>query len=267
MNFSNPTFTGLAIVLNLLLACSSPVKDSSKVSAEKPSKSNDTQIDFPTLPIPHSCLDASYVYQPVKNIHSRTSYLDLAADYQPIQQPNGFIQHDFTHDGKLDYLFIEREKKPLNSSKIRLVVCESSRKGYQRRLPHFPIYESESHDFQANSQIIEMTKNGELILTDNRHEHNWGSDSIRRVYRYNTALADFELASQEVTSSSGDGLRSDTYDIFFFSTNRYIRRSTCGGLEEGCKPQNSIGRIIPLKKKPTLYQANNRKPYKALIPD
>jgi len=237
----------------LLLGCKSGIKPSASVNAV-------------SLPIPSFCLDRKRQYQPISTILSRTSYLDKATAYHPIQNKQGFIKQDYNQDGRQDFIFLEQKQG--KSRNIRLVFCQSDRQGYQRRYPPFPIYESDLPDYQASYQKISLI-NAYLQLSDFKHEHNWGSDSTISTYRYNRGLDDFELIRRETNSSSGDGLRSDTEESYFLTTKRFIKKSTCGGLEENCQSRFTIGRIIPTDNPPTLFHSNKHcnKIYKRLITD
>ncbi len=241
-----------------LLLLFSPLLLSGCKSGTKPSAS----VNAVSLPIPSFCLDRKQQYQPISTILSRTNYIDKATAYRPIQNKQGFIKQDYNQDSKQDYIFLERKQE--KSQNIRLVFCQSNKQGYQRRFPPFPIYESDLPDYQTSYQKISL-KNTYLQLSDFRHEHNWGSDSTISTYYYNKALSDFELIRRETNSSSGDGLRSDTEESYFLTTKRFIKKSTCGGLEENCQPRFTIGRIIPTNIIPTLFHRG--KIYKQLLPD
>ena len=236
----------------LLCACHPAVKKAASTNQGK-------------LPIPNPCLDKGEQYQVISKIQSRTSYLDKAHPYKPIQSISGFIKQDYNQDAKDDFIFIERKRD--KSSKLRLIFCESKNHGYQRRLPPFPLYESDLPDFQTSYQQISL-QNNTLTLGDFRHEHNWGSDSTINTYRYNQQLKDFELIRREISSSSGDGLRSDIEESYFLNTRRYIKKSSCGALEDNCHSRYQTGRILALETPPTLFGATpGTKIYKRLIPD
>ena len=235
------------------------------LSACHPIVKKTTSINQGKLPIPPSCLDKRQQYQAITSIQSRSSYLDKARPYKPIQSKSGFIKQDYNQDTKDDFIFIERKRD--KSNKLRLVFCESKRQGYQRKLPPFPLYESDLPDFQTSYQQINL-QNNTLTLSDFRHEHNWGSDSTISTYRYNHQLKDFELMRREISSSSGDGMRSDIEESYFLSTRRYIKKSSCGAMEDNCHSRYQIGRIQALETPPTLFDVTaGTKFYKRLIPD
>ena len=137
----------------LLLGCKSGIKPSASVNAVG-------------LPIPSFCLDRKRQYLPISTILSRTSYMDKATAYQPIQNKQGFIKQDYNQDNKQDFIFLERKQD--KGQNIRLVFCQSNKQGYQRRFPPFPIYESDLPDFQTSFQKISL-KNADLQLSDFRH--------------------------------------------------------------------------------------------------
>ena len=235
----------------LLSACHPVVKKSASTHQGK-------------LPIPPACQDERY--QVITHIQSRISYQDKARPYKPIQNQSGFINQDYNQDAKDDFIFIERKRD--KSKPPRLVFCESNHSGYQRKLPPFPLYESDLPGFQTSYQKISL-HNNTLILSDFRHEHNWGSDSTISTYRYNQQLKDFELIRRQIDSTSGDGLRSDTEESYFLNTRHYIKKSSCGALEDNCRTRYQTGRIQLLDKPPTLFgdATSSIKIYKRLIPD
>jgi hypothetical protein len=131
-----------------------------------------------------------------------------------------------------------------------------------RKVTPFKIHETIKPDFQTISESIQFS-GVVLILTIDKHEHNWGSDREINSYTYDKARKDFILESQERTSSSGDGLRSDSFEFYDLKNRRYEIMNTCGRLEEGCKPFNRSGKIIPTKKPSTLLKPS--KIYQKLI--
>lgn len=217
-------------------------------------------IDF-TKPsnIPSVCKDSTNKFLPIRSILLRSSYNQKAQDYQPIDDPKGFIVADINQDQMLDFLFIER-----SGSNIRLISCLSKNNNNVRRVTPFKVHEMIELDFQTIFESIQF-KAGKLQLFINKHEHNWGSDTETRHYSYNKKNHDFILDRQEVISSSGDGLRSDTYEFFDFVGKRYKKTSTCGYLEEVCQSWKQSGRIILPQSPATLFKAN--KLYARLIPD
>lgn len=223
-----------------------------------------------------SCQDHSGKYLPVKVIQSRTSYLEKASTYQPIKQADGIIANDFTKDGKVDFIFIEKQRKLLENTgritpnKFRLVICESRTDSYLRITPAFTVYESDLPDFQAGWQSIQI-KNDDLILENSYHEHNWGGDRTTNSYQYDAHLKDFAIVKQEITSNSGDGYRSDRYESYDLRKQRYEKIIKCGEFEEGCQSSTSRGKLVPVysKTKATLYRTGFKvgKIYQSLIPD
>ncbi len=209
--------------------------------------------------IPAICKDLKGKYKPIQRILSKGSYNSKPRTYQPIRDPKGFIIADFNHDKRFDLLFIER-----SGSDIRLITCVSHRDSHLRTITPFKVHETIKPDFQTISELIQFIA-GKLVLIVNRHEHNWGSDSETNRYSYNNNAQDFVLVQQEVFSSSGDGLRSDTEEFYDLVSNRYKRSSVCGGMEEGCKSRKSSGRIIPNRIHSTLLKPS--KVYSRLIPD
>lgn len=241
-------YLSFCLLLISLYGCSHPVS----------STSENSQI------IPRACQDQTGKFHRVQTIQSRTSYLEKAYPYSPIKHKKGLIKTDFNHDGKMDYIFIEKEKLTKATPKFRLLICESQGRRYQRKYPPFSIYESDLPDFQATAQSIQM-KQGDLILGTLHHEHNWGSDEETSTYQYNKNLGDFILVKRESVSSSGDGLRSDTYALFDLKTHRYQKQSNCGALEEECKSSKSSGRIVLPKRKANLMKRG--KIYRKLLPE
>lgn len=227
----------------------------------KPSQVSGSILKAPVTlaDIPAFCKDPRGKYKPVKRILSKGSYHSKPKFYQPIQGPKGFIVTDFNHDKVFDLVFLER-----SGTDIRLISCVSSRAGNIRKPTPFKVHETIKPDFQTISETIQY-KAGKLVLTVNKHEHNWGSDSETNRYAYNNKTQDFVLERQEKISSSGDGMRSDTEAFYDLVSNRYKRSNVCGSMEEGCKPQKSSGRIVPHKPRSTLHKP--AKVYGRLIPD
>jgi hypothetical protein len=198
--------------------------------------------------IPSICRDPSRNFKPVTHILSRGSYNSKASSYSPIVNTKGFISEDFNNDKVIDYIFIERTNKH-----IQMVSCVSDKNKLNRKITPFRIHETIEPDFQTISESIQLSGKG-LILIINKHEHNWGSDGEINFYTYSKAHKDFILETQERTSSSGDGLRSDTFEFHDLKNRRYEIINTCGKLEEDCKPFSRSGRIIPAKKSSTLLK-------------
>jgi len=199
------------------------------------------------------CFDHQNKFKPVLTIRSRTSYLEKAYDYRPVESAKGFIAWDFTLDGKLDYIFIEKmitdeeNKQTYDSSKIRLVICGSNTKkdkavNYARIMPHFSLYESYLPDFQAESYKISVVAK-KLIIRRNYHEHNWGSDETINTYLYDTNRKDFYLAHQDISSTSGDGYRNDIFESYDHVLGIYSKKHSCGAYVGPCKPLNITGRF------------------------
>jgi hypothetical protein len=198
--------------------------------------------------IPSICRDLNRNFKPVTHILSRGSYNSKASSYSPIVNSKGFIAEDINNDKVIDYIFIERTKKH-----IQMVSCVSDKKKLNRKVTPFKIHETIEPDFQTISEFIQFS--GEvLILTIDKHEHNWGSDREINSYTYSNLHKDFILEAQERTSSSGDGLRSDTFEFYDLKNRRYEIINTCGRLEEGCKSFNKSGKIIPAQKPSTLLK-------------
>ncbi len=198
--------------------------------------------------IPSICRDSSGSFKPVTHILSKGSYNSKATSYPPIVSPNGFIAEDFNHDKVTDFIFIERTKK-----RIQMVTCVSDKNKLMRKVTPFKIHETIKPDFQTISESIQYS-GVVLILTIDKHEHNWGSDREINSYTYSNIHKDFILEAQERTSNSGDGLRSDTFEFYDLKNRRYEIINTCGKLEEGCKPFNRRGKIIFAKKPSTLLK-------------
>lgn len=209
--------------------------------------------------IPSVCRDPRGNFKPVTHILSKGSYNSEPKSYSPIVDPKGFIAEDFNDDKITDYIFIERVKK-----NIQMIICTSDKNRLSRKITPFKVHETIEPDFQTISESIQFT-GSVLILSINKHEHNWGSDSEISAYTYNSAYKDFILETQETTSASGDGLRSDTFEFYDLNNQRYNIMNTCGSLEEGCKPFNRSGRIIPAKKQSTLLKPS--KIYRKLLTD
>ncbi len=203
--------------------------------------------------IPSSCKDPQKKYQPISTILSKGAYNTKAQTYQPIISSKGFISTDFDGNDYIDLIFIERHE-----SDIRLISCINSK----RKIMPFKIHETNKADFQTISESIRVDGKS-LILSINRHEHNWGSDSETSHYQYHRGK--FILEKREIISSSGDGMRSDTYAFYDFVKKRFKTSSTCGSLEEGCKPRTLKGRIIPSAISATL--SNKNKGYARLVPE
>jgi len=209
--------------------------------------------------IPTACKDPRKSFKPVTQILSKGSYNSKPKSYAPITDPKGFIAEDFNNDKITDYLFIERVKKD-----IQMILCISDKNRLSRKVTPFKVHETIEPDFQSISESIQFSGKV-LTLSINKHEHNWGSDSEISTYSYANAYKDFILDTKEVTSTSGDGLRSDTFEFYDLKNRRYKIMNTCGGLEEGCKPFNRSGRLIPAKKQATLLKPS--KIYHKLVAD
>jgi len=227
----------------------------------KPSQSSNAILKAPLVlaDIPTVCKDPKGKYKSVQRILSKGSYNSKPRAYQPIRDSKGFIVTDFNNDKIFDLLFLERL-----GADIRLISCVSRAGRHIRKITPFKVHETINPDFQTISEFIQY-KAGKLVLVINKHEHNWGSDSKTNRYSYNNNAQDFVLVQQEVFSSSGDGLRSDTEEFYDLEKNRYKRSSVCGGMEEGCKSQKSSGRIVPHKPRSTLLKPT--KVYSRLVPD
>lgn len=234
--------------LTFLTACNRPI---AKPISNKKRK--------PEINVPSACIDQTGRFNPVKSITTRLGYNEKAKKYQPISHAQGFISTDINHDRINDYLFIER-----NSGLIKLVSCMSQGKQYQRKQTPFIIHEDRNADFQTIFELI-IFKKGLLLLSVNKHEHNWGSDGDIKTYRFSPKHNDFILIKQAVFSSSGDGTRSDTEAVYNLDSRRYQQKQNCGFAEEGCTSRHKTGRIILPKNRATLYNAG--KVYDKLIAD
>ncbi len=214
-------------------------------------------------PLPNACIDQSKLYQPVSHLNTISSLNAKTESYRPVSTPKGIIAQDFNTDQRNDYIFIESltKKKPV---KARLVVCMSNKNNYIRKLPKFPIHVNTKPDFQNIVERIEW-KNKMLILSTFKSEHNWGSDADIKHYRYEKKHQDFILVSQELISSSGDGLRSDTADFYNFDQRSYKTTNNYGNLEEGCKNTKTNGKLILPKPRASLF-APNSMPYLHKVP-
>ncbi len=207
--------------------------------------------------IPSQCKDSSNNFKPIKKILSKGAYNAKAKIYQPITDPKGFISVDFNQDGKADFHFIERFK-----SEIRLISCMSNHKHYKRRITPFKVHETIEPDFQTISEMIQVQGEA-LILSINKHEHNWGSDSEISNYVYSKNHREFLLKQREIISQSGDGMRGDTFEFYDLDNQQYKKTSSCGSLEEGCKPYSKSGLLKLPKKRATLM--NSKKIYSRLL--
>lgn len=226
------------------------------------SHNKDKQNDYKHTVLPKTCLDPSRHYYPVNQLTTITSLNSKPKNYTPINAAKNIIRHDFNNDKFTDYIFIELMKKA-PQDKARFVICTSSRKNHIRRLPNFSIHINTKPDFQNIYERIEW-KNNQLILSTFKSEHNWGSDDEIAHYRYDTKRNDFILVSHELVSSSGDGLRSDTYEFYDYDNQRYKQENTCGNLEEGCQNSKSNGGLLIPKRRSSLFLPN--KPYLHKIP-
>ena len=211
-----------------------------------------TKNNAQTHPIlPSACLEKTGTFTPVKNIKTKTSFLEKEKRYSPIKANNGTIKSDFNNDNTPDYFFIENNLTNIQS-KPQLVLCISSGRHYQRKLPPFPIHVNTKPDFQSIHERIEW-KNNQLILSVFKYEHNWGSDDELNSYHYSNKNQDFILDKRELVSSSGDGMRSNTHTIYNLKSLRYQKKSQCGSQEEACHPYQLKGHITFPKVKPSLF--------------
>ena len=176
---------------------------------------NKTSTSFATLQdIPQQCKDFNNNYKVVSAILSKSTYNVKAQSYQPIHDPKGFISTDFDNNGVSDLLFIER-----HGSNIRLISCIN----LKRKITPFKIHETIEADFQTISESVRL-KGNSLVLSINRHEHNWGSDSETSHYSFHSGQ--LRLDQREIISSSGDGMRSDTVEFYDFVKRRFKKTST-----------------------------------------
>ncbi len=208
------------------------------------------------------CTDQTKQYQIVNHLTTITSLNSKAQAYSPIIATQGIIEKDINHDKQKDLIFIETQKSK-QGKKARLVLCLSSGKRYIRKYPDFPIHINTQPDFQTSQQRIEW-KNQRLVLSRFKSEHNWGSDDEVKQYRYDNNRKQFILVSHELTSSSGDGLRSNTYELYDFDKRTYKNQNQCGHLEEGCKNTKTHGQLILPKQRASLFQPN--KPFLSKVP-
>jgi len=212
--------------------------------------------------LPNTCIDQSEQYHVASQLTSITSLNTKAQDYSPVVATKGLLIKDFNADKHEDYIFIE-SKKTKQGNKARLVLCISSNSTFLRKLPAFPIHINSKPDFQTSHQRIEW-KNQRLVLSRFKSEHNWGSDEDNKHYRYDKKLKQFILTTHELISSSGDGLRSDTYELYDFDKRTYINQNQCGRLEEACKNTKVTGKLILAKPRVSLFQPS--KPFLRKIP-
>ncbi len=241
-------YTQLLIISSFLSGCSNNIMK----------ESNDKH----TL-LPPSCIDQTRSYMPTSHLTTITSLNAKAKTYSPVKAPKGIIEQDFNIDKQKDYIFIE-SLPAKHQVKARLVICISSTNNYFRKLPDFPIHVNTKPDFQSIVERIEW-KNKKLLLSTFKSEHNWGSDDEIKKYRYDKKRQDFILTSQELVSSSGDGLRSDTTEFYNFDKRSYKSTNNCGNLEEGCKNTKTNGRIILPQQRASLFKTVS-KPYLRKVP-
>lgn len=229
-------------------------------------KNNKQFIKASKFGVVRACLDPSKHYLKISSIKSRTSYLEKAYNYHPIEHPQYFIPWDFSKDGYLDYIFIEKQQAQYvakgSVSKIRLVICKSQIKrrnslSYTRFYPKFSIYESSFPNFQVESHSIKKVKNT-LILRRNYYEHNWGSDSTVNIYEFDKKVNGFKLLEQEIISSSGDGYRSDSQDNYDYKNGTLTKDLNCGLYTGPCKTGLSRysfkSRIIKLSEQKDIFR-------------
>ncbi len=198
--------------------------------------------------IPSACKDSRGNFKPATHILSKGSYNLEPKSYAPIADSKGFIAEDFNADKMTDYIFIERAKK-----KIQMIICTSNKNRLSRKITPFKVHETIEPGFQTISESIKYSGK-KLVLSVFKHEHNWGSDSEISSYTYSNADKDFILETQETTSTSGDGMRSDTFEFYDLKNRLYKITNTCGSLEEDCKPFNHSGNIVPARKQSTLLK-------------
>lgn len=216
------------------------------------------QSSYKFTSLPNACIDQTKLYQPVSYLNTVTSLNAKTESYSPVSAPKGIIKQDLNTDKHNDYIFIESLREN-HHVKARLVLCMSSANNYSRTLPKFPIHVNTKPDFQSIVERIEW-KNKQLVLSIFKSEHNWGSDDDIKHYRYDKKHQDFILISQELVSSSGDGLRSDTTDFYNFDKRSFQSTNNCGSLEEGCKNTKTRGKLILPQQRASLLKPMT-KPY------
>ena len=143
--------------------------------------------------IPNSCKDSKGNYTPIKSIYSWYRYQKEIRT--PVQ--NGLISADFNRDGRLDYIFIEQNKK----QNVQLTTCFSHKgsNSYKRKLTSIS-FSAEGDSLMSDSYNISML--GKRVhLSLSYFEHNAGSSSSDGYYRYNPDQHVFELKDSTVRSA------------------------------------------------------------------
>ncbi len=142
--------------------------------------------------IPSSCKDHKKNYTAIKSIYSWYRYDKEVRT--PVE--NGLIQADFNRDGRLDYVFIEQNKK----QKIRLIACISDKnfKSYQRKTTSI-VFDAKGDSLMSEGYHISMSGK-QLHLSLTYFGHNEGSSSADGFYIYNNRKHVFEL--KDSTSSA-----------------------------------------------------------------
>ena len=137
--------------------------------------------------IPNSCRDQKRHYTPIKSIYSWYRY------QREIRTPvkNGLIRFDFNRDGRLDYIFIEQDKK----QGVQLTTCLSRKNAnlYTRK-PTSLGFSAKGDSLMSDG--IDISLQGKQLHIIRRYfEHNAGSSSADGYYNYNNEKQIFELKS------------------------------------------------------------------------
>jgi hypothetical protein len=150
--------------------------------------------------MPNRCRDPKGHYTPIKSIYSWYRY------QREIRTPvkNGLITFDFNRDGRLDYVFIEQNKK----QGVQLTTCFSHKNtnSYLRKPTSLSF--SAKGDSLMSDGIDISQKGWQLHITRLYFEHNAGSSSANGYYNYNKHKQIFEL-KKTLNSSAGIPMAPD----------------------------------------------------------
>jgi hypothetical protein len=152
--------------------------------------------------IPATCKEASNTYAPVKNIYHDYRY------EKGLKQPvhNGLIAHDFNHDKKPDFLFLERTEE-----RARIAACFSGKNAYKRQLTDVDFY---VQGYGLEGEQYDLSQKGdELVLDTQFFGHNMGSCYRTTHYHYQAEKQRFVIVDDQGDCSPVTTVDGSPYPI------------------------------------------------------
>ena len=177
-----------------------------------------------TVGLPNACIEPSGQYQFIHGLVGSRQYNSERRFYSPVQgkKMKGIIKHDFNHDGRADYVFLERKA---SKQSARLIACISNnQKNYQRIKTAYI-----AREFTTRDNYVEYTsiirKGDSLIIDNSNHAHNDGGEMRMALFTYNQHRKAFTLREYEY-SSYGQAY-PEIYQIFDMQGQRYSEEKGC----------------------------------------